>query len=546
MWKADPTPEFAVGCRPPFSFYFDLVERYWTSEFNNPPIHRICTLARKQGATFFTIEDVASQPAIEAEIAALDFARGPGGTATAMRLSFFSSRSWPANRNEVPLTEVDLSGVRENEFLGQAVIVSYRQPGSAAYDLSYIFEALFPSPRLPSRRPGTIGSRGRELLNNFIYTEEKFVCEVRDRQFEIIGLYYCQQNSLTHVCAHASLRMALNSETGNRVTPDYVNQLLKITPPCDGLTLPDLVRVIQAQGKHAEVIKCQKRSHGKYKPVLSREAYISVLASIVESGHTALLTFSTAGDGDGKDGGSGPDHVVFVYGHTRHSDEWHPQAIAAYAGPVDALYFPASNWIDHFLIHDDNFGPYYTLSSSALEFKKEVTAHKIIAIRDIKIGTASQFAEGNAAAQLANVLPRLKAMGSGRWFEYLTSAPRKFVLRTILIQRKRYLSHLRAMRGHDSSRMSASEIEPFGALPERFWMVEFSLPPLFTGNHSKLGEVIISADTLAKSPDDATILALRLPSLSLVRDTKHKLLPYGSSLRSHAEIFRIKRHAAVW
>jgi hypothetical protein len=523
MWTALPVNEDAVGCRPPFSFYFDLVGRYWKSDSNSLPIHRICTLARKQGATFFVLENATSRPPVRVELDALDAAQGGGGAAEAISFSFFSTPGGP----------VDIAAVDPDHFLGQAVIINYRPSGRTQFSLSYIFEAIFPPPCFRSQE-GT----PRKLLNNFIYTEEDLVCEVKGRPFDVTGIYYCQQNSFTHVCAHASLRMALTSKENAEVTPDYVNILLGVVPPCDGLAFPQLIRVIEDQGKYAEVIDCQ---------TLSKETYISVLASIVESGSKALLIFSTAHDGGA---GSGPlpgqDHVVLVYGHTRHSDEWHPQAIAAYAGPADAPYYPASSWIDHFLIHDDNFGPYYTLSSSALEFKKEVTAHQIVAIRDARIGTPSQFAEANASSQLTNLLPALAPLSSGRWFDYLTARLRKLVLRTILMEKGRYLEHLERVRGHDESRMKPAEVSLFHPLPDRFWMVEFSFPPLFTGNHSKLGEVIVSVGKVATSSADASILALRLPGLILIGDERGMLIPHASSLHSHVEIFRVKPHAEIW
>ncbi|MFL6844111.1 MAG: hypothetical protein ACJ8ER_04440 [Allosphingosinicella sp.] len=542
MWSPLPTKARAVGCRQPYSFFFDFVGRYWKSDSNRIPIHRICTLARKQGATFFVLEDAIDRPAVRTELNALDIARGGNGTAEALCFSFFSSPDWPDVVGETDISRVDIAKIDRRHFLGQAVIINYRQAGAAGFGLSYLFEAIFPVPSLRTKR----GVR-RKLLNNFIYTEEKFVCKVLGRQFSTAGLYYCQQNSLTHVCAHASLRMALTSAANAKVTPDYVNMLLGVVPPCGGLALGDLVRIIEDQGKRAEVITCQKldRKTGKYLPVLPREIYISVLASIVESGNKALLTFSTAED-NGAGASAGPDHVVLVFGHTRHSDEWHPQAIPAYAGPASALYYPASSWIDHFLIHDDNFGPYYTLSSSALEFKKEVSAHTIIAIRDNPIGTASQFAEANTASQLANLLPTLSKLGSGRWFDYLTAKQRKYVLRTILVTKEEYLTHLRTARGHDGSRMSSSEVRPFKNLPDRFWMVEFSLPPLFTGNHSKLGEAIVSVDKVAESPDDASILALRLPALALLAEGAGPLMPHTCSLNSHIGIFQLKAHPEVW
>ncbi|HYN45249.1 MAG TPA: hypothetical protein VES64_01005 [Allosphingosinicella sp.] len=487
------------------------------------------------------MEDATQRALVRAELDSLDVALGGGGAAEAISFSFFSSPDWPSDVAERDIAGLDIASVDPKHFLGQAVIINYRRPDETDFALSYIFEAIFPP---PCRRDEE--GFPHKLLNNFIYTDEEFVCEVRGRRFDVTGLYYCQQNGRTHVCAHASLRMALTSEQNAKVTPAYVNILLGVAPPCEGLGLGQLVQVIEDQGKYAQVVTCQKLEGKDYVEVLARETYISVLASIVESGDKALLIFSTAEDDNGAGASAGPDHVVFVYGHTRHSDEWHPQAIAAYAGPADAPYYPASSWIDHFLIHDDNFGPYYTLSSSALEFKKEVTAHQIIAIRDIRIGTASQFAEANAASQLANLLPTLAPQASGRWFDYLTAKQRKFMLRTILMEKRTYLEHLEAACGHDGTRMDPAEISLLDALLDRFWMVEFSLPPLFTGNHSKLGEVIVSVDKVAESSGDANILALRLPGLSLVCDERGDLIPHGSNLRSHIGIFRLKPHVEIW
>ena len=70
-------------------------------------------------------------------------------------------------------------------------------------------------------------------------------------------------------------------------------------------------------------------------------------------------------------------------------------------------------------------------------------------------------------------------------------------------------------------------------MDETFWMVEFSLPPLYTGNQSKLGEVLISASVLSGDAD--SVLEIRLPgSMLSVMDGYLYLSP--SSHTSHSAI----------
>jgi hypothetical protein len=157
------------------------------------------------------------------------------------------------------------------------------------------------------------------------------------------------------------------------------------------------------------------------------------------------------------------------------------------------------------------------------------------------------YAEAVAAITLLNVLPSLAPLRSGKWFELITQNQMKFVLRTILIEREKYLDHLRASRGHDRSAMAADEINAISTLPNWLWMVEFSLPALYTGNRSKLGEVLIDGFT---QPDPAhlekSLIALRLPGLLIVKDQSGKMSYRFSSLLAHSPIYQHRAHDQVW
>jgi hypothetical protein len=522
MWSDLAVVGATVACSPPYSFYFDLIEKVWkTKAANNLPLHRLCTLARKQGARAIILEPAARLPHVAQEIDELDrMHAGGGGAAEAIAISFFACDI---------AEDSDLADVAEGAFLGQAIIINYRPPGRAEFEVSYVFEGILPPPTL-SR------GEGRSfLLNNYLAPHHTYQCTVRDRTFTVEGVYYCQQNSLTHVCAHACLHMALRTSEADDLTTKQINDRLGITPPCQGLSLGQIVDVIESRGLEADVTE-----------IKGDQKYMPLLASIIESGDQALLIFRTGNGADGPDGKQ-EEHVVLVFGHTRHSDEWHPQAIPVYAGPGSSQYLQASAWIDHFLIHDDNLGPYYTLSSQALEFDPDVSAHWIIAIRQKTPNLTAEGAEAIAALMLTNLLPVLATSSSGRWFDYITQNTWRYVLRTILLSREDYLEHLRSAHGHDESSATAEELEVLSTLPERIWMVEFTLPSLFTGNRAKLGEVLLMADSVNPDDVDDVFLGLRLPNLLVVKNPQTgEMVQCDCSLQSHSALFRRTNCGVEW
>jgi hypothetical protein len=514
MWSELPTVGECVDCRPPFSFFFDMVATRWKCAGRDAtPFRRICTLARKQNAQFIVVESALARADVREDIDFLDQSLGGGGAAEAVAISYFASEVSPGDINAVPL----------NSLLGQLVLVNYRSPGSADFTHSYVYEAVLSAPRLSALS-------GIALLNNFVCSDGTFVCHVSGRDFQIRGVYYCQQNGTTHVCAHACLRMGLNTILQDRqVTAKAVNNTLGIVPPVSGLTLQQVHDTIALRGISAVITDCSS---------ISPPEYLSILASIVESGFVALLVFTTSRT---------DEHVVTIFGYTRNSDEWHPQALPEYSGPSSALYYPASSWIDHFLIHDDNFGPYYTLSSRAFESDPNVKAHWIIGLYPRSLQVLPHFAEANTAVVLTNVLPLLANLGKGKWFKYITTTQHKYILRTILMTKQSYIDHIQNGVAHDGSKAAPQEITMLQSLPDWFWMVEFSLPPLFTGNRSKLGEVLLDVDMLPGLIDFRELVAaVRLPELWIWRVSPGNIQGMQGGISAHLGIFQHRGHDHVW
>lgn len=520
MWQREATTGECLDCRLPFSFYFDLIDKCWKTQrasSNNLTLHRICTLARKLGASFVALECALTRQDVCEDVDALDLHHGGGGRANAVQLSFFSG-----NKSPDGIEEIDAGAL-----IATTTVINYALNGSADYAHSYVFEALL----VPPHEIDDTGAR-RQLLNNYICRDTSFARSVRGRSFEVSGFYYCQQNAVVHVCAHACLRMALNSIDGSSAALSSVeiNQHLGLAPPLTGLSLQNINDVIVTRtGSPPVIADCS---------LITPSDYLSALTAFVESGLIVLFVFTTA---------NSVEHVVTVFGHTRNSDEWHPQAIPGYSGPASAQFYRSSAWVDHFVIHDDNFGPYYTLSSRAFEVDKTIAAHWIIGIHPSHVPEVlPHFAENVAAVALKGSVSNFAQFGPCKWLSYLAGNQWHYVLRPILISRDAYKAHLLASIGHDQTKVLPGEIDAAGQLPDWFWMVEFSLPALFTGNRSKLGEVIIRSEVGGRALNLDLVEALRLPSIFAVRNTAGAFDIYNISLMSHSPYFTSRMHGNEW
>jgi len=487
------------------------VEAHWRAPkpSNALPLHRICTLARKQGVSFLVLEDAADRDDVARELDALDAAAGGGGEAQAIAISFFRDAA-----------SAQLSELPAGSLIGQVVLINYRARGSQAFTTTYIFEAILRPPLLPG---------SAHLLNNYLSPTGKFQCVVDGVAFDVQGFYFCQQNEQTNACAHACLRMLLNELPPRQgaITNEQINAQINRADAASGLDVADIIAIVeQLGGFEAEKIPCVG---------MDSQTYLQQIASVVEAGDRALLIIPTK---------NAPEcHVVAVIGHTRNTDEWHPEAIPAYGHPT-APFFASAMWIDHLVIHDDNLGPYYTLASRTLESESCLRADTIIAIRNKRPDVRPDYAQNFAAIVLRSKLPELDGVGTGKWIDHLTRIDHRFVLRPVLMKRTAYLAHLAEAEGHDNSKLSGADLALFSGLPDQFWMVEFSLPALYTGNRSKLGEVLISSQ--GGAGDFRTgFHAMRAPSL-IVRREGDKLETYDSRLLSHSAVFRAAPHDNEW
>lgn len=538
MWTGDSTVENTLDCRVPFSFFFDLVQAYWRSPNLDAKLalHRVCTLVRKQQVTFALVECALGRQDVREDIDTLAAEFDGGGTAQAISFAFFRGDLRDAN------------AIADEDFIGVVTLINYKCPNAEDYQYSYVYEAVLAPPHTVAKNGDRVN-----LLNNFIARDEEFHRLVRGKTFKVRGVYYCQQNSRTHVCAHAGLRMTLNSgyPAHSLLTPSEINRHVQYDWTTGGLQIGDIVDTIKRMtGSEPIVVDCT---------AVRSVDYLTILSSLAESGCLVLMVFETFNPN--------VEHVVTVFGYTRNSDEWHPQAIPLYSGATSAQYYPSSAWVDHYLIHDDNLGPYYTLSARVMESIPQAPAqvaqplpnnrpyeadpkikpHWIIAANPTTAPLGPIYAQGLAASVLARSLslPQLRGLGvEGRWFAYMTDKPWRYVLRSLLMSKSSYQAHLARVADHEGNRFSEREIRLTDSLPDWFWMVEFSLPALFTGNRSKLGEMFVSCVDDGKGV--ANVLGVRFPGLLLMALPNAMQSANKLGVTAHVPYYVAKHHGNEW
>ena len=508
-WSAAPVEAAELPdqwlCSAPFSFFSDVIEQFFAATTNRAPIHRICTLMRQQGANLLVAESVLSRPDVIEEITALDARYNGGGDAQAIALSFF----------KVAQGVKKLDDASAPRLLAHAILINYRAKGYSNFTHSYVYEAILPP-------PGRTLGRPLDFPRTLVLPLQEFNCTVLDRTFGVQGVLYCQQNDTLHVCAHSCLRMAIGSSqhSTGKISSNRINRLLGIREQVGSLDSGQIAEIIDACGLKAAV-----------RTKLQPDEYLSELAALIDSGYMALLGFTTKQE----KGRPIMGHVVTAFGHSRNANQWHAQAMQTYSGPRSSPYLPSSSWIDNFIIHDDNLGPYLSLSARSFMRNPVMRLNCVIGLLP-ESAISSNHAELIAAGVLSHLLPLVREDSTNYWIRYLTEQRDVPILRSVLMTKAEYMEHLKCAKAHDRTRMDAFALSKLDSLDGSFWMVEFSLPPLYTGNGSKLGEVLVSARE-GVAGGGGKVLAVRLPGsvLSLVGDDILEL--DSCKLASHSAIY---------
>jgi hypothetical protein len=485
---------------------FLFVERNYGSD---PVMRRVLSLARKLQYRSLLIEEIseADCPLLAEENAALRVRHPDYNGSNVHRLSFFKK---PADHQPGP-----------DDFCGYAVY-KFDNIASPSASRRHVYECVM----TPVRGPD---------WNNFIHCLRTYQVHTNAGNFTVTGVLYAQQNDLTFVCAHVALRTALSAilPEGD-ITYARLNGLAGVDHAVrkvgdgTGLSPAEFEAVFQSLG-----LTFHKIVHEPSKGLLLPSEFQRDLYGFVESGSPALMGFEL--DQQPPAANDGPRHVIPVFGHTFNEDTWLPNAQRNYFGGA-LSYYPSENWLSTFVVHDDNFGPYYCLPRS---FLKQENFRLIYGLVREPTPLNAVEAEAIGFNYISAIVAKFPPRGE-EWYDRFIVFRRCgwLVLRTFIVRKADYLSHLDKLRDWNDTGLETECLSIFGnCLPERFWMVEAGAPELFASSRRKFGEVLLVANQAVPRPLDASLLiAARLPGMYVINQGQ-SLDVRRTGLQGHSALF---------
>ncbi len=445
------------------SLFFTYAEANLAS---TAPIRRLFSLCRRSNSVSVVIEDVPAADCVASENAAL-VKRFPDYKNPAIkRLSFW---------NKPILNEKDLDGCQDDDCLGYAIVKHDVVP-TLSVDYWHIFEAVIP--KYPHQ-------------HNYCPVTADFKVRIGQKIFTVNGCLYAQQNGLNKACAQVALRSILSTrfsrpELGYEEIDTYARELYPNFVPGNGLKTEQITHVLKRFGVNFSAVDYHAT------PDLRDDyPYQKVLYSGIESGAGAMLVFQLSGPKAPPCG-----HIIPYFGHTFNEDAWAPHTDSAYFRIGEEIqYIPSRAWLSSFVVHDDNIGaslciPHSFLKSDQVRFAIELFPPNIVCSgADAEIASSDYF-----YSLLPHLLDGLheKNQWVRRLLEYV--ADQKLILRSVAITKAEYLKNLATQEDWDGNRENPETVKELEAQgPDHLWMIEVSIPEVFSTNKRKLGEILLDA-----------------------------------------------------
>ena len=503
-------------------------------------LRRILSQVRKHGGKTVVVEELAKAEEIVEEDEDIKKLSPQFSGSRTFRLGFFRTASRSRKR---------LESTSHKAFLGYAIVKENIFSSGSSFK-------IYESALCPVHYP-----------NSFIKRAPTWNVVVAGMPRTVEAHLYAQQNGITNCCAHVAVRTAAAVFPAGHLSYRKMNQIVGIDLskryPGNGLDKREMTAILERAGARCVVadyrVRLKKRKGQRKGPPAPFQKYVY---GSVESGYPAIISFETTKYPDSY-------HGIPIVGHTFNSDTWVPSAERFYfqLGP-ETRYVPSESWVSMYIGHDDNAGSHYCIPryyfqtqrpraakskshrqrKSSLRrrrrLRRECVAH-VIATLPSHIRVNPIQAEAIGMDYLLAMREQLDDLRDNDWVRRLAEFydASLLVLRPVLVTAAEYASHLSRIRDWNGNRIRKDfivELDKFSS--EQLWMIEFSVPELFSANLRKLGEVLIRAERKIESKRSiSSFLLARLPgSFALYEsgDANHPHFEFfESGADGHVELF---------
>jgi hypothetical protein len=391
-------------------------------------------------------------------------------------------------------------------------------------------------------------------FHNFVPDSPVFNISFGAKRYSLPGVMYCQQNAITKACAQVSLRSLLATRFPKRsIKYSEINDAAKVKRnPGKGLNTDQIRSVLDYFKVNYRDVNYDDVSN----PATgSTASYDKLLYVGIENGGGGLLGFKLSGkntEGSSFDYGR---HIIPFFGHTFNQDTWAPRSQNSYFHiNEETRYIPSDEWLSSFIGHDDNFGSNYCIPKGFL--KSEQVRYAVALLPDGYMSYPTEI-EAIAADQLYSLILTVPPQYyKSFWLEKLICYIERqdVVFRTRAISGEGYIKHLEDMRDWENHRMKDQALLSFlsGFIPKCLWMVELSIPEVFSTNYGKLGEILFFGDQELDMGADYTddqlqqmqvnnIISVRLPGVMSIRIRNDrmngKFIPRSCGITGHVPLF---------
>jgi hypothetical protein len=312
------------------------------------------------------------------------------------------------------------------------------------------------------------------------------------------GYPFIQQDGVYDCCAHVAL-LGMNWFFASQGLSKKMNiaSIVKLSSkvpttgrdfPSSGLGIVQIVHVLKEMGM-SPLVYTYPPTKGEFQFPPDRIIY-----HYIESGLPVLVGIPAGNAG----------HALVVTGHTVSPDTWWPEASKEYYdfSASGLFYHCSTDWLEDFIICDDNFGPYLTVHKAFFNAKSQKDLLVIVALPK-QIILKGEDAEIYAYKSISNSLyaetEKLPKESSSRfWSEHFWQhyrnirendplKPRNIVLRTFLMKGKE-LAQIYLKGDFPDAMKSLIGRTP---LPSYVWVTELSTPGLFAQNRKYLGRIVL-------------------------------------------------------